>query len=90
VAPGGEWRWELWRVAVEQFDRAANLLGLDPEVRSRLVEPCRALTVNFPVRRDNGEVEIFTGYRVQHTLTMGPTKGGFVTHQACRSASAPR
>ena len=76
VAPGGEWRWELWRVAVEQFDRAANLLGLDPEVRSRLVEPCRALTVNFPVRRDNGEVEIFTGYRVQHTLTMGPTKGG--------------
>jgi glutamate dehydrogenase/leucine dehydrogenase len=46
--------------------------------------------VNFPVRRDNGEVEIFTGYRVQHTLTMGPTKGGFVTHQACRSASAPR
>jgi glutamate dehydrogenase/leucine dehydrogenase len=76
VAPGGEWRSELWRVAVEQFDHAANLLGLDPEVRSRLVEPCRALTVNFPVRRDNGEVEIFTGYRVQHTLTMGPTKGG--------------
>jgi hypothetical protein len=76
VAPGGEWRSELWRVAVEQFDRAANLLGLDPEVRSRLVEPCRALTVNFPVRRDNGEVEIFTGYRVQHPLTMGPTKGG--------------
>ena len=76
VAPGGEWRSELWRVAVEQFDRAADLLDLDPEVRSRLVEPCRALTVNFPVRRDDGEVEIFTGYRVQHTLTMGPTKGG--------------
>jgi glutamate dehydrogenase (NAD(P)+) len=76
VAPGGEWRSELWRVAVEQFDRAADLLGIDPQVRSRLVEPCRALTVNFPVRRDNGEVEIFTGYRVQHTLTMGPTKGG--------------
>jgi glutamate dehydrogenase (NAD(P)+) len=76
VAPGGEWRSELWRVAVEQFDRAANLLGIDPAVRSRLLEPCRALTVNFPVRRDDGEVEVFTGYRVQHTLTMGPTKGG--------------
>jgi glutamate dehydrogenase (NAD(P)+) len=76
VAPGGEWRSELWRVAVEQFDRAANLLGIEPEVRARLVEPRRALTVNFPVRHDNGEVETFTGYRVQHTLTMGPTKGG--------------
>jgi glutamate dehydrogenase (NAD(P)+) len=76
VAPGGEWRSELWRVAVEQFDRAADLLVLEPEMRSRLLEPRRALTVNFPVRRDNGEVEMFTGYRVQHTLTMGPTKGG--------------
>jgi glutamate dehydrogenase (NAD(P)+) len=76
VAPGAEWRSELWRVAVEQFDRAADLLGIEPEVRARLLEPHRALTVNFPVRRDNGDVEIFTGYRVQHTLTMGPTKGG--------------
>jgi glutamate dehydrogenase (NAD(P)+) len=76
VAPGGEWRSELWSVAVEQFDRAANLLGIEPEIWSRLVEPRRSLTVNFPVRRDSGEVEIFTGYRVQHTLTMGPTKGG--------------
>jgi glutamate dehydrogenase (NAD(P)+) len=76
VAPGGEWRSELWGVAVEQFDRAADLLGLEPDIRVRLVEPRRALTVNFPVRRDSGEVEIFTGYRVQHTLTMGPTKGG--------------
>jgi glutamate dehydrogenase (NAD(P)+) len=76
VAPGGEWRSELWSVAVDQFNRAADLLSLEPEIRSRLLEPRRALTVNFPVRLDNGEVEIFTGYRVQHTLTMGPTKGG--------------
>jgi glutamate dehydrogenase (NAD(P)+) len=76
VAPGGEWRTELWSVAVEQFNHAADLLSLEPEIRSRLLEPRRALTVNFPVRLDNGEVEIFTGYRVQHTLTMGPTKGG--------------
>jgi glutamate dehydrogenase (NAD(P)+) len=76
VAPGGEWRKELWRIAVEQFDRAADLLALEREVRARLLEPRRALVVNFPIRRDNGEVETFTGYRVQHTLTMGPTKGG--------------
>lgn len=76
VAPGGEWRSGLWAVAVNQFNRAADLLDLEPDVRVRLLEPRRLLTVNFPVRRDSGEIETFTGYRVQHTLTMGPTKGG--------------
>ncbi len=76
VAPGGEWRSELYRVAVDQFTRAADLLRIEPDVRARLLEPRRALVVNFPVRRDDGEVESFTGYRVQHTLTMGPMKGG--------------
>jgi glutamate dehydrogenase (NAD(P)+) len=76
VAPGGEWRSELHRVAVAQFERAAKVVGLEPEVKARLLEPRRSLTVNFPVRRDDGSVETFTGYRVQHTLTMGPTKGG--------------
>src|SRR3954468_21162853 len=76
VAPGGEWRSELFAIAVAQFEAAANLLKLDARIRSRLLEPRRALTVNFPVRRDDGSVETFTGYRVQHTLTMGPTKGG--------------
>jgi glutamate dehydrogenase (NAD(P)+) len=76
VAPGGEWRSSLWAVAVEQFNRAADLLDLDADVRARLLEPRRSLVVNFPVRRDSGEIETFTGYRVQHTLTLGPTKGG--------------
>jgi glutamate dehydrogenase (NAD(P)+) len=76
VAPGSEWRSELYRVAVEQFTRSADLLGVEPEVRARLLEPRRALVVNFPVRLDGGEVRTFTGYRVQHTLTMGPMKGG--------------
>ena len=76
VAPGGEWRSKLWATAEEQFERAADRLSLDPELRAHLLEPRRALTVNFPVRRDDGTVETFTGYRVQHTLTMGPTKGG--------------
>jgi glutamate dehydrogenase (NAD(P)+) len=76
VAPGSEWRSELYRVAVNQFERAADVLGLAVDIRERLLEPRRALIVNFPVRHDSGEVEELTGYRVQHTLVMGPTKGG--------------
>jgi glutamate dehydrogenase (NAD(P)+) len=76
VAPGAEWRSELYRVALEQFERAARLIGLDRDLRSRMLEPRRSLVVNFPVRRDSGEVQEFTGYRVQHTLAIGPAKGG--------------
>ncbi len=76
VRAGEEWNSELHRIATTQFDRAADVLGLDAESRTRLREPRRSLTVNFPVRMDDGTVRSFTGYRVQHTLTMGPTKGG--------------
>src|SRR3954452_22641450 len=76
VRGGAEWCSELYRIATAQFDKAAALLDLDPEFRARLREPRRTLTVNFPVRMDDGTVANFTGYRVQHTLTMGPTKGG--------------
>ena len=77
LEPGSEWHSELYRVAVDQFRRAADLLDLEEEIRARLLEPRRSLVVNFPVRLDDGEVQSFTGYRVQHTLTMGPMKGGF-------------
>ncbi|MGI9096946.1 MAG: Glu/Leu/Phe/Val family dehydrogenase [Solirubrobacteraceae bacterium] len=77
VAAGKEWSSELYRIATDQFERAAALLDLDPEFRTRLAEPRRSLVVNFPVRLDSGRVLGLTGYRVQHTLTMGPTKGGF-------------
>ncbi len=76
VRAGQEWSSELYRIAATQFDRAADLLELDHDLRERLREPRRCLTVNFPVRLDDGVVRNFTGYRVQHTLTMGPTKGG--------------
>ncbi|MFL5906292.1 MAG: Glu/Leu/Phe/Val family dehydrogenase [Solirubrobacterales bacterium] len=76
VAPGSEWRSELYRVALEQFERAAQVVSLDPDIRNRLLEPRRSLIVNFPIRRDSGEVQEFTGYRVQHTLATGPAKGG--------------
>ncbi|MDQ3849612.1 MAG: Glu/Leu/Phe/Val dehydrogenase [Actinomycetota bacterium] len=77
VAGGSEWSSELYRMATDQFLRACDLLHLDPEFRTRLADPRRSLVVNFPVRMDSGDVRSFTGYRVQHTLTMGPTKGGF-------------
>ncbi len=77
VEQGHEWASELYRVATDQFDRASALLDLDPEFRTRLQEPRRSIVVNFPVRLDCGRVIGLTGYRVQHTLTMGPTKGGF-------------
>jgi glutamate dehydrogenase (NAD(P)+) len=76
VLGGEEWNSELYAVATAQFERAADALELDAEFRTRLLQPRRSLTVNFPVRMDDGTVSSFTGYRVQHTLTMGPTKGG--------------
>ena len=77
VGPGDEWGSQLYRIASNQFDRAGALLELDPEFVTRLGQPRRSLVVNFPVRLDSGAVLGLTGYRVQHTLTMGPTKGGF-------------
>jgi glutamate dehydrogenase (NAD(P)+) len=63
-------------VAVRQFDEAAERLGLSQAMRAILRKPKRELTVNFPVRMDNGDVEMFTGYRVQHNINRGPAKGG--------------
>jgi glutamate dehydrogenase (NAD(P)+) len=62
--------------AVAQFDAAAELLNLSQEMRAILRKPKRELTVNFPVRMDDGSVEMFTGYRVQHNINRGPAKGG--------------
>jgi glutamate dehydrogenase (NAD(P)+) len=77
LEPGAEWGSELYRVALDQYERAADELGMDERVRGQLAVPRRTLSVNFPVEMDDGAVRMFTGYRAQHTLTMGPTKGGF-------------
>ena len=63
-------------MAVAQFDEAADRLGLSQSMRAILRKPKRELIVNFPVRMDNGDVEMFTGYRVQHNINRGPAKGG--------------
>ena len=68
--------------ALAQFDRAADHLSLAPEARAILRVPKREWTVNFPVRMDDGRVEVFTGYRVQHNMARGPAKGGMRFHPA--------
>lgn len=73
---------DLFDVAVEQFDIAADVLGLDDDMRKILRYCQRELTVNFPVEMDDGSVEVFTGYRVQHNTVPGPTKGGIRYHQS--------
>lgn len=65
-----------------QLYAAATLLNLDPSVTATLAAPRRSLTVSIPLRRDNGHVEVFTGYRVQHNLARGPAKGGTRFHPA--------
>lgn len=69
-----------YAAALSQFDRAADHLQLDPSVRAILRVPKREWTVNFPVHMDDGQVRIFTGYRVQHNVSRGPAKGGMRFH----------
>ena len=70
-----------WAVAQQQFDLAAERLNLDPGLRRVLREPRRELVVHFPVKMDDGSVQVYTGYRVQHNLGRGPAKGGIRYHQ---------
>ncbi|MGQ0810641.1 MAG: Glu/Leu/Phe/Val family dehydrogenase [Nitrospiraceae bacterium] len=69
-----------FRLAVAQFDQAAEAMNLDHNLRERLKLPQRSLMVSLPVRRDDGRVEVFTGYRVQHDSSRGPSKGGIRYH----------
>jgi glutamate dehydrogenase (NAD(P)+) len=69
-----------FRLAVAQFDQAAALMDLDHNLRERLKFPQRSLMVSIPVRMDDGRVEVFTGYRVQHDSSRGPSKGGIRYH----------
>ncbi len=71
-----------WEMALEQFERAARFVPLKRGIREFLAYPKRELTVNFPVKMDDGSVRIFTGYRVHHSTVLGPTKGGIRYHPA--------
>ncbi|MBI5292036.1 MAG: Glu/Leu/Phe/Val dehydrogenase [Chloroflexi bacterium] len=67
--------------ALTQFDKAVAHLNLKRGIAETLRHPKRELTVNFPVKMDNGEVKLYTGYRVHHNTALGPTKGGIRYHQ---------
>jgi len=73
-------REDPWQMALRQFNIAADLLPLKRGIREFLAYPKRELTVNFPVKMDDGSVRIFTGYRVHHSTVLGPTKGGIRYH----------
>lgn len=65
-----------YHVALQQYDRAVHYLKISDGVVDFLRYPRREFTVNFPVRRDDGSIEMFTGYRVHHNTVLGPSKGG--------------
>lgn len=65
-----------WLAAAARFDEAAHRLNLDDGMRKVLRSPAREITVNIPVLLDDGRIEVFTGYRVQHSVARGPGKGG--------------
>ncbi len=67
---------------LQEIKKAANLMKLDKDVQKILNVPKRVVEVNFPVKLDNGKLEMFTGYRVQHNDAAGPFKGGIRYHQS--------
>ncbi|HYA54076.1 MAG TPA: Glu/Leu/Phe/Val dehydrogenase [Thermoplasmata archaeon] len=69
-----------FETAKKQVDIVADLLGLDSGMREVLKHPKRELTVNFPVRMDDGTYKVFTGHRVQYNMARGPCKGGIRYH----------
>src|SRR6187431_2842677 len=70
----------IFTAMLEAFDEAARLLSLDPGIWRILTHPKRQIIVSCPVQMDNGEIEVFTGYRVQYNITLGPAKGGIRYH----------
>src|SRR5437899_7297493 len=69
-----------FRIAMRQFDTAAEKLNLEPGLREVLRRPRRALILSLPVKMDNGTIRVFEGFRVQHNTARGPCKGGIRYH----------
>ena len=70
----------IFAAMLQEFDGAARILKLDPGIWRILTHPKRQIVVSCPVQMDNGEIEVFTGYRVQYNITLGPAKGGIRYH----------
>lgn len=72
----------VYENVARQFDKAADLVKLDENIRKILARTTNEIIVNFPVKMDDGRIEMFTGYRVQHNSALGPFKGGLRFHPA--------
>lgn len=72
---------DVFKMACRQFDTAADAINLPEAIRDRTKYPRRTFAVALPIRRDDGSVTVFEGYRVQHNLSTGPAKGGIRFHQ---------
>jgi len=70
----------LFEIARDRFERAADVMQLPRDLREVMIHPKRQLIVSIPVRMDNGEIRVFEGYRVQHNIARGPAKGGIRYH----------
>src|SRR5207245_1967809 len=70
----------IFAAMLQEFDGAARILNLEPGIWKILTSPKRQIIVSCPVQMDNGEIEVFTGYRVQYNITLGPAKGGIRYH----------
>src|SRR6202158_4071255 len=70
----------IFGAMLQEFDEAARILKLESGIWKILTHPKRQITVSCPVQMDNGEIEVFTGYRVQYNITLGPAKGGIRYH----------
>jgi len=71
---------DLYPLSLERFHKVADRLDLDPGIREKLAVVKREVTVNFPVKMDDGQFKVFTGFRVQHDIARGPAKGGIRYH----------
>jgi len=78
--PDGQEELNPFRIALQQFDRAADVLELNDSMRHILKHAKRQLVVSIPVKMDGGDVQVFEGYRVQHNVARGPAKGGIRFH----------
>ena len=72
---------ETFKMACQQFDQAADAICLPEEIRDRTKYPRRCVAVSLPIKRDDGSVTLYEGYRVQHSISTGPAKGGIRFHQ---------
>ncbi len=71
----------LFRNTITGLETAANVINCDPNVLERIKRPRKSIVVSIPVRMDDYKVKVFTGYRVQHSSTLGPYKGGIRYHE---------